>query len=113
MFHTMEPRIHYAKVAPDGYKALLSVGKYLDQWGLDPGLRHLVTVRASQINHCALCIDVHSKDPRALGETEQRLYLLDSWREAPRRHLVLDLQHGRRVQGGIEGASPPFRFGGS
>jgi AhpD family alkylhydroperoxidase len=57
--------------------------KYLSGCGLEPGLIHLVKLRASQINGCAFCIDMHTRDARAAGEAERRLYLLDAWREAP------------------------------
>jgi len=79
----MEPRIDYRKYAPEGLKALLSLEKYVAECGLDEKLIHLIKMRASQINGCAFCIDMHSKDARAAGETEQRLYELDAWRETP------------------------------
>jgi AhpD family alkylhydroperoxidase len=65
------------------YKALSGVRTAVDQSTLEPALRHLIDVRASQINGCAYCIDMHTKEARAAGETEQRLYLLNAWREAP------------------------------
>jgi AhpD family alkylhydroperoxidase len=68
---------------PDGYKAMSGLETYLATCGLEPILMHLVKLRASQINGCAFCIDMHWKDLRAEGETEQRLYGLDAWREAP------------------------------
>ena len=76
-------RLSAAKIAPDGYKALLAVETYLRNCGLDKRLIDLVKMRASQINGCVYCLDMHSKDARRQGETEQRLYLLDAWREAP------------------------------
>jgi AhpD family alkylhydroperoxidase len=79
----MEPRIDYRKYAPDAQKAMLALEKYIAECGLDHKLIHLMKMRASQINGCAYCIDMHSKDARALGETEQRLYELDAWRETP------------------------------
>ncbi len=79
----MEARLDYAKAAPGGVKALYGLEAYLAGCGLEPSLRELVKLRASQINGCAYCIDMHTKDARARGETEQRLYLLDAWREAP------------------------------
>jgi AhpD family alkylhydroperoxidase len=79
----MQPRIDGAKVAPDGYKAMLGLEAYLHQSGLELPLLHLIKLRASQINGCAYCIDMHWKDLRAIGETEQRLYSLDAWREGP------------------------------
>jgi AhpD family alkylhydroperoxidase len=69
--------------APGAYRALSSVETYLLGRGLEPSLIELVKLRASQINKCAFCIDMHSKDARRQGETEQRLYLLNGWREAP------------------------------
>ena len=79
----MEPRIAYTKFAQPATKALLDIEKYLKGCGLEESLLHLVKLRASQINGCAYCIDMHSKDARALGETEQRLYELNAWRETP------------------------------
>jgi len=70
-------------IAPDGYQALRAVEVYLAKCGLPKRLIELVKFRASQINGCAYCLDVHSKDARKAGETEQRLYLLDAWRESP------------------------------
>jgi AhpD family alkylhydroperoxidase len=64
-------------------RALFGLGRYLDRSGLEESLLDLVTMRASQINGCASCIDMHAKDARARGESEQRLYLLDAWRECP------------------------------
>ena len=79
----MEPRIEYRKYAMEGQKALFALEKYIAECGLEHKLIHLIKTRASQINGCAFCIDMHSKDARALGETEQRLYELDAWRETP------------------------------
>ena len=70
-------------IAPEGMKALRAIEAYLHQTTLGEGLIDLVKMRASQINGCAYCLDMHSKDARAAGETEQRLYLLSAWREAP------------------------------
>jgi AhpD family alkylhydroperoxidase len=79
----MQPRIEYDKLAPDGLKAMMGLERYVHGCGLDPALRELVKLRASQINGCAYCIDMHTKDARAAGETEQRLYALTAWRETP------------------------------
>ncbi len=79
----MEARIDVQKVAPESVKPLLELGVYLRHSGLDPKLLNLVWMRASQINGCAYCIDMHTKDARADGESEQRLYELDAWRETP------------------------------
>jgi AhpD family alkylhydroperoxidase len=77
------PRFHYARVAPGGYQAMLGLESFLHGCGLEPLLIHLLKLRVSQINGCAFCIDMHWKDLRALGETEQRLYALDAWHECP------------------------------
>jgi AhpD family alkylhydroperoxidase len=79
----MTPRIDYHKAPPGATKAMLDLQKYVDNCGLEPALIELVKLRASQINGCAFCIDMHTKDARAMGETEQRLYALSAWREAP------------------------------
>src|SRR5512143_1308921 len=77
----MEERIEYANVAPDGVKAMAGLERYLSVCGLEKKLLDLVKLRASQINGCAYCVDMHWKDLRADGESEQRLYSLDAWRE--------------------------------
>ncbi len=79
----MKPRIDGTKVAPGAYHAMLGLETYLHQSGLEIPLLHLIKLRASQINGCAYCIDMHWKDLRAVGENEQRLYGLDAWRESP------------------------------
>ena len=79
----MEERLKYARVAARGYRAMVALQDYVDDRGLEPLLLELVKMRASQINGCAYCIDMHSKDARAMGENEQRLYELNAWREAP------------------------------
>lgn len=79
----MEPRIDYGKASPEVVKALLGLEKVVRNSGLEESLLHLVRMRASQINGCAYCLDMHSKDARAAGETEQRLYTLNAWHEAP------------------------------
>jgi AhpD family alkylhydroperoxidase len=79
----MDERIHYTKVSPLGYHALLGLEKYLNECGLEVGLLHLIKLRTSQINGCAYCLDMHWKDLRAIGESEQRLYSLDAWEECP------------------------------
>jgi AhpD family alkylhydroperoxidase len=76
-------RMNYKKAAPGGVRALLDMESYLATCGLEQGLMDLVKLRASQINGCAYCIDMHSKDLRAQGESEQRLYELDAWQETP------------------------------
>ena len=79
----MKTRIDPAKVAPGAYHAMLGLEQYLHQSGLETPLLLITKLRASQVNGCAYCIDMHWKDLRAIGETEQRLYGLDAWRESP------------------------------
>ena len=79
----MQPRIDYLKNGRGVFEAMSGLEKYLAQSGLDPKLMTLIKLRASQINGCAYCIDMHWKDLRAAGESEQRLYGLDAWRESP------------------------------
>lgn len=79
----MVTRPRYSRVAPGVYRAMLQLEKYIENCGLETSLVRLVQTRASQINGCAFCLDMHTKDARAEGETEQRLYLLPAWREAP------------------------------
>lgn len=79
----MQPRINITSVSPGVLKAMLGLGSYLRQCGLDVKLLDLINLRVSQINGCAYCLDMHWKDLRAAGETEQRLYGLDAWRESP------------------------------
>ena len=77
----MKTRIDYTKVSPQVLRPLFGLNAPIESSGLEPALLELVKMRASQINGCAYCLDMHSKDARAAGETEQRLYLLDAWRE--------------------------------
>jgi AhpD family alkylhydroperoxidase len=79
----MPERLNYAKAFPEGVHAVLGVEKAVRASGLEPSLLELVKTRASQLNGCAYCIDMHTKDARAAGETEQRLYALSAWRETP------------------------------
>src|SRR6478672_13756827 len=79
----MSARIDFQKVKPAAVHAMLGLEKYLRSCGLETSLLDLIRMRASQINGCAYCLDMHSKDARAAGETEQRLYVLNAWREAP------------------------------
>jgi AhpD family alkylhydroperoxidase len=79
----IKSRINYAKAAPGVFDAMYALEQYLATCSLEQPLLHLVKLRASQINGCAYCLDMHWKDLRALGETEQRLYSLDAWRECP------------------------------
>ena len=79
----MKPRLDTAAVSPSAYRVMFGLEKFIHESSIEPKLAHLLKMRASQINGCAYCLDMHSKDARALGETEQRLYGLDAWREAP------------------------------
>ncbi|WP_028563483.1 carboxymuconolactone decarboxylase family protein [Paenibacillus pinihumi] len=79
----MELRLNYMKVRPESLQTLLKLEGYAKNSGLDHKLWELIKIRASQINGCAYCLDMHTKDARATGETEQRLYMLSAWREAP------------------------------
>jgi AhpD family alkylhydroperoxidase len=79
----LKPRLNWDKASPGAMNAMSSFGKYLETTSLEPSLKNLVLIRASQINGCAYCLDMHTKDARAEGESEQRLYLIAGWREAP------------------------------
>ena len=79
----MEPRIKYAKLAPDARAAMMGLEQYVHRAGLDRGLLELVKLRASLMNGCAYCADMHTKVARSRGETEQRLYAVGVWRETP------------------------------
>ena len=79
----MQPRLEYRKLAPKAVEALYAVERYVHDSGLELRLLELVKVRAPQINGCAYCVDMHTKDARANGETEQRLYAVAVWKEAP------------------------------
>jgi AhpD family alkylhydroperoxidase len=79
----MTPRIDFQKTSPKPMQLMLALEGYLRTSGLDHGLLYLIKMRASQINGCAYCLDMHSKDARAAGESEQRLYALNAWDETP------------------------------
>lgn len=79
----MARRLNYVKAAPGAYRAMSQLEHYVVNCGLERSLLELVKIRASQINGCAYCLDMHTKDARAAGESEQRIYLLPAWREAP------------------------------
>ena len=79
----MQQPVNYAQIAPEGFKAMLGLETYVRRSGIEHGLLELVKTRVSQINGCAFCIDMHTKDARANGEAEQRLYALQAWRETP------------------------------
>jgi AhpD family alkylhydroperoxidase len=78
----MKPRIVIPKVAPEAYQAMLGLEKYIATTSITPVLKELIKIRASQINGCAYCINMHTADARKLDITEQRIYLLSAWREA-------------------------------
>lgn len=79
----MKQRLDYSKIVPKALKGMLELEKYVHGSGLERSLYELVKTRASQINGCAYCLDMHTKDARKAGETEQRLYALSAWRETP------------------------------
>lgn len=79
----MKARVFIPKVEPEGYKAMLGFDHYLNNTSLTKTHKELIKIRASQINGCAYCIDLHTKDARKAGETEQRIYALNAWRETP------------------------------
>lgn len=79
----MKHSLNYSKVLPDGMRVMNALDHYSQNCGLEPSLLDLIKLRASQINGCAYCVDMHSKDARTGGETEQRLYNLSVWRETP------------------------------
>src|SRR5215472_5280386 len=79
----MQARLDYAQASPEAVRAMSGLGKVVRESGLERSLIDLVDLRASQINGCAYCIDMHTKDARVAGETEQRLYGLSAWRESP------------------------------
>src|SRR6201999_3893371 len=79
----MKARMDFRQASPPAAKAVADLHAYVPRCGLDHGLLELVKLRASQINGCAHCIDMHTKELRADGESEQKLYLLNAWRESP------------------------------
>ncbi|MDB4924542.1 carboxymuconolactone decarboxylase family protein [Mucilaginibacter sp.] len=79
----MKPRIVIPNLEPEAYKVMLGFDHYLNSTGLSKKHRELIKIRASQINGCAFCIDMHTKDARKAGETEQRIYALNAWRDTP------------------------------
>lgn len=78
----MKARMNYRSANPQAFQAMIKLEGYVQECGLEKGLMELIKIRASQINGCAFCLDMHTKDARKLGETEQRIYLLNAWREA-------------------------------
>ena len=79
----MESRLKMGEVQPEAYKVLFELNKYVLKSGIDKLQREMIKIRASQINGCAYCVNSHTRDARKLGETEQRIYLMSVWREAP------------------------------
>ncbi|GJL92276.1 carboxymuconolactone decarboxylase family protein [Hyphococcus sp.] len=89
----MKAKLNYMTAAPDGFQAMMAISDYVQESGLEHSLLELVKIRASQINGCAFCLDMHIRDARAAGETEARIYLLPAWREtavySPREQAAL------------------------
>jgi AhpD family alkylhydroperoxidase len=81
--NSMQSRLEIQKVAPEAFRAMQAFQGHVNNSGLETSLLELVKIRASQINGCAYCIDMHTKDARADGESEQRIYALSAWRETP------------------------------
>ena len=79
----MKPRLNPYQAVPEAMKAVAALDVYVQSSGIEPSLLELIKMRASQINGCAYCLHMHSRDARAKGESEERLYLLDAWRESP------------------------------
>ncbi|MHB1935276.1 MAG: carboxymuconolactone decarboxylase family protein [Acidobacteriaceae bacterium] len=79
----MDARLDYTKASPEAFKAMVQMEGVVRRSGIDPKLLELMKIRASQLNGCAYCIDMHTKDARFKGENEQRIYALDAWRETP------------------------------
>jgi AhpD family alkylhydroperoxidase len=79
----MQPRLDANRIAPDGYKAMSGLQAYVNGCGLEASLLELVKIRASQINGCAFCLAMHTQDARKLGESDDRMHLLNAWEEAP------------------------------
>ena len=115
----MAERLNYAQAFPDGIHAVLNLERIIRASGLEPPLLELVKIRASQLNGCAYCLDMHTKDARLRGETEQRLYMLSAWREtaffSTRERAALawtealtDIQHGHAPDAVYEAARREF-----
>jgi AhpD family alkylhydroperoxidase len=80
---TVNARLDYGSKSPAGHRAFLALNQFVENCGIEHPLLELIKIRASQINGCAFCLDMHTIDARAAGESEQRIYVLDAWREAP------------------------------
>jgi AhpD family alkylhydroperoxidase len=79
----MKQRMQFKDVEPDGFTAIMRLENYSRKTDINPAYKELIKIRASQINHCAYCIAMHTEEARAMGETEQRIYALSAWRESP------------------------------
>ncbi|MDX3054323.1 carboxymuconolactone decarboxylase family protein [Streptomyces sp. NE06-03E] len=79
----MQERMNYSAVAPDAYKSMLAMQKYLASSAIDNTLHELIKIRVAQVNGCAYCVHVHTRDARKFGEEEDRIYALSVWRESP------------------------------
>jgi AhpD family alkylhydroperoxidase len=79
----MQRRLNYVKAAPEVYEGMLALQRLIEKSGLEKPLLELIKIRASQINRCAFCLHMHTRDARKAGETEERIYMLDAWRESP------------------------------
>jgi AhpD family alkylhydroperoxidase len=79
----MQERLNATQIAPGAYKAMAALQAYVNASGLEASLLELVKLRASQLNGCAFCLHMHARDARKLGESEERIYLLDAWQESP------------------------------
>ncbi|RNB89435.1 carboxymuconolactone decarboxylase family protein [Brevibacillus fluminis] len=79
----MQTRFDMGKVSPEGYRAMIGLEQYVMNTSISKSLRELIKIRASQLNGCAFCIDMHTKEARSMGETEQRIYGLNAWQESP------------------------------
>lgn len=79
----MKPRLNHFKASPQAYQAQLALSQFVDQCGLEPSLWELVKIRASQINGCAYCLEMHTREAAAAGETAPRLHLVAAWHESP------------------------------
>ena len=102
----MQARLDWYKISGGAYQAMAGLEGFVRSTGLDPALLHLMKMRVSQINGCAYCLDMHSKDARAAGETEQRLYELNAWRETP----FYSARAGAGVGGGRRARARPERY---
>src|SRR3989442_781943 len=102
--NTPNQRIRFSQVAPDAYRAMLALEEYVRSTGIEPTILELVRLRASYLNGCARCVDMHTKDARAAGETEQRLYAVPVWRDTPfftppgRAHTRADVAEAPMIQ---------------